>query len=92
MSQTSRASQAINKLAWRAYVDTSFREALLNGSRRETVATLDLTDEEREAVLAARGDTLESFTRDVCQVTGRSAHGLPALCGKHRSTAARVNW
>ena len=46
-----RVSQRINELAWRAYGDADFREKLLNGRRREVVATLDLTEEEREAVI-----------------------------------------
>lgn len=88
----SRTSQAINELAWRAYVDPGFREDLLNGSRRETVATLDLTDEEREAVLAARGDALESFIKEICQVTERSTGGLSSLSTQRRLTAAGVSW
>jgi hypothetical protein len=51
----------IEELIWRAFTDVSFREGLLNGHRRELVASFDLSDAEREAVLAVEADSLEAF-------------------------------
>jgi hypothetical protein len=51
----------IEELIWRAFTDVSFREGLLNGHRRELVNSFDLTDAEREAVLAVKADSLEAF-------------------------------
>jgi hypothetical protein len=57
----------IEELIWRAFTDISFREGLLNGHRRELVNSLDLTDAEREAVLAVKADSLEAFAGALCQ-------------------------
>jgi hypothetical protein len=51
----------IEELIWRAFTDVSFREGLLNGHRRELVNSFDLTDAERQAVLAVKADSLEAF-------------------------------
>jgi len=50
-----------------ALTDSVFRERLLNGYRREVVATLGLTEAERQAMLAVKADTLEAFADALCQ-------------------------
>jgi len=50
-----------------ALTDSAFRDRLLNGHRREVVATLNLTEAEQQAVLAVRADTLEAFAGALCQ-------------------------
>ncbi|UCC76623.1 MAG: hypothetical protein JSW37_14135 [Anaerolineales bacterium] len=57
----------IDELVWMALTDSSFRERLLNGHRREVVATLSLTEAELQAVLAVQADTLEAFAGALCQ-------------------------
>ena len=49
-----------------------FREGLLNGKRRELVAGLDLSEIEKQAVMAVNAETLEAFAGALCQ---------PVLCG-----------
>jgi hypothetical protein len=62
----------IDELVWMALTDSTFRERLLNGHRREVLATLSLTEAELQAVLAVQADTLEAFAGALCQpgVTG----------------------
>ncbi len=57
----------IDALIWRAFTDAAFRKGLLNGSRPELVKAMDLTAEEREAVLAVEADSLEAFACALCQ-------------------------
>lgn len=44
-----------------ALTDTTFRKALLNGSRRRVLQSFDLTGEEVEAIMAIRADSLDEF-------------------------------
>lgn len=60
-------SRRIDELIWRAFTDVTFREGLLNGHRRELVEALDLTDAEREAILAVEADSLEAFAGALCR-------------------------
>lgn len=60
----------IDALIWRAFTDTGFRKGLLNGSRPELVDALELTAEERAAVLAVEADSLEGFAGALCQLCG----------------------
>jgi len=53
--------RGIDELIWRAFTDATFREGLLNGERRELVGVMDLTDTERETILAVQADSLETF-------------------------------
>ncbi|NIV37034.1 MAG: hypothetical protein GWN58_48670 [Anaerolineae bacterium] len=57
----------IDELVWMALTDSSFRERLLNGHRREVLATLSLTEAEVQAVLAVQADTLEAFAGALCR-------------------------
>lgn len=54
-------TRRIDELIWAALTDPTFCERLLNGQRREILATLGLTDAERQAVLAIKANTLEGF-------------------------------
>jgi hypothetical protein len=58
----------IDELIWMALTDSSFRERLLNGHRREVLDTLSLTEAERQAVMAVKADTLEAFAGALCQI------------------------
>ena len=60
-------TRTIDKLVWMALTDAVFRDGLLNGRRREVLDTLDLTETERETVLAVRANTLEGFAGVLCQ-------------------------
>nr|HID12943.1 hypothetical protein [Anaerolineae bacterium] len=60
-------TRRIDELIWMALTDSAFRDRLLNGHRREVVATLNLTEAEQQAVLAVRADTLEAFAGALCQ-------------------------
>ncbi len=44
-----------------AVIDPSFRKALLNGSRGSAIQNFGLTQEEIDALMAIRADTLEQF-------------------------------
>jgi hypothetical protein len=57
----------IDELVWMALTDSTFRERLLNGHRREVLATLSLTEAELQAVLAVQADTLEAFAGALCR-------------------------
>ena len=57
----------IDALIWRAFTDASFRKGLLDGERVELVAALNLTAEEKEAVLSVEADSLEAFAGALCQ-------------------------
>ena len=48
-----------------AVTDSSFRTRLLNGDRRRVIAAFDLAQDEREAILAIRADTLEAFAQEL---------------------------
>ncbi len=60
-------TRRIDELVWTALTDSGFRERLLNGQRREVLATLSLTETERQAVLAVQADTLEAFAGELCR-------------------------
>ncbi len=57
----------IDALIWRAFTDAAFQKGLLNGSRPELVDAMNLTAEEKQAVLAVEADSLESFAGALCQ-------------------------
>jgi len=60
-------TRTIDELMWTALTNTTFREHLLNGQRREVLATVNLTEAERRAVLAVKAETLETFAKALCQ-------------------------
>lgn len=59
-------TRRIDELVWMALTDATFRERLLNGQRREVLEAFNLTDAERQAVLAVKADTLETFAGALC--------------------------
>jgi hypothetical protein len=59
--------RAFDKLIWTALTNAAFCERILNGCRRELLATLDLTSVELETVLAVQADTLEEFAEALCR-------------------------
>jgi hypothetical protein len=60
-------TRKIDELVWTALTDSTFRERLLNGHRRDVLATLSLTEAERQAVMAVKADTLEAFAGALCR-------------------------
>ncbi len=60
-------TRSIDELVWMALTDSTFREQLLNGHRREVLAVFSLTEAERQAALAVKADTLEAFAGALCQ-------------------------
>ena len=65
----------IDRLVWEAFTDPDFRARLLNGKRREVLHTFNLTETERQTVLAVEADTIESFAKALCQFS----EPLPSL-------------
>jgi hypothetical protein len=60
-------TRKIDELMWMALTDSTFRKRLIDGRRREALAGLELTEAERQAVLAVQADTLEAFAGALCQ-------------------------
>jgi hypothetical protein len=58
---TPPAARKIDELIWAAFTDADYRARLLNGQRGEIVAALDLTEAERQVILSAEADSLESL-------------------------------
>jgi hypothetical protein len=57
----------MDELVWMALTDSAFRRRLLDGRRYEALAELDLSEAERQVVLAVQADTLEAFAGALCQ-------------------------
>jgi len=57
----------MDMVMWAALTDPRFRDGLLNGRRPELVANLNLSETERQVVLAVKADTLEAFAGALCQ-------------------------
>lgn len=57
----------IDALIWRAFTDVAFQKGLLNGRRPELVDAMDLTAEEKQAILAVEADSLEAFAGALCE-------------------------
>jgi hypothetical protein len=61
------AYDGLQALIGTAVIDTDFRKALLNGSRRGAVSNFKLSGEELDAVMSIRADTLEQFAGQLDQ-------------------------
>jgi hypothetical protein len=61
-------TRTIDELVWTALTDATFRKRLLNGQRPEVLETVGLTEAERQAVMAVKADTLESFAGALCKL------------------------
>ena len=57
----------IDRLVWEAFINPDFRARLLNGQRREVLNAFNLTETERQTVLAVEADTLEAFAEALCR-------------------------
>lgn len=55
------AYESLQAVVGTAVVDPCFRRALLNGSRRRAISSFNLTNEEEDAVMRIRADSLEAF-------------------------------
>ncbi|MBU0702633.1 MAG: hypothetical protein KKC18_02055 [Chloroflexi bacterium] len=60
-------TRRIDELVWVALTDPDFSARLLNGQRREVLATVNLTEAEQKAVLAVQANSLEAFAGALCQ-------------------------
>ena len=61
------AYESLQAVVGTAVIDSVFRSALLNGSRRSAVENFDLTQEETNAVMAIRAETLAQFAAQLHQ-------------------------
>ena len=61
------SSTVLQILIGTALVDRDFCEELLNGKRPAILAGFDLTDEEREVVLASEADSIQEFAVGLCE-------------------------
>ena len=66
------AYESLQAVVGTAVIDSSFRKALLNGSRRRVIATFDLTHEEVDVVMGIRADSLEQFAGELDQWISRA--------------------
>ncbi len=55
------AFESLQAVIGTAVIDADFRKALLNGSRQRVIQSFNLSQEETEAVMAIRADSLEQF-------------------------------
>ncbi len=53
--------ESLQAVVGTAVIDTTFRKALLNGSRRQVIRSFDLTREEIDVVMAIRANSLQQF-------------------------------
>jgi hypothetical protein len=59
-------TRTIDELVWAALTDLDFCARLLNGQRREVLAATNLTESERQTVLAIKANTLDAFASALC--------------------------
>ncbi len=73
--------ESLQAVIGNAVIDTSFRKALLNGSRGRVIQSFGLTREEIDAVMAIRADSLDQFARQLDTWISRTEgkEDLPAL-------------
>jgi hypothetical protein len=87
--------ESLQAVVGTAVVDSMFRKALLNGSRRHVIQSFNLTNEETSAVLAIRADSLEQFAGQLDQwiATTQGRRELPQLILPKRAPtfAGRAN-
>lgn len=61
------AYESLQAVVGTAVIDSGFRKALLNGSRRRVISTFDLSPKEIDAVMSIRADSLEQFAGQLDQ-------------------------
>ena len=62
-----------------AVIDSDFRRAILNGSRRRAIARFDLSHVETVAVMSIQADTLEQFAGQLDQWIMKQENRLEPL-------------
>ncbi len=72
---------ALQTLIGTALIDSSFRAALLNGSRRRILQSFDLSDEQVETIMAIRADSLEQLASEIHRrlIDAQDLEPLPSL-------------
>lgn len=78
------AAPSFQVLIGTALVDTDFRKALLNGSRRKILQTFPFTSDEIETMMAIRAESLEQFASElhaqlIAPTVGFELEPLPRL-------------
>ncbi len=68
------AFESLQAVVGTAVIDSEFRQALLNGSRRRVVTEFGLTTEEMNAIMSIRAATLEQFAGQLDQWIMRKLH------------------
>lgn len=79
---------SLQALIGTALTDSSFRKALLNGSRRQILSTFRLTQDEIEGIMKIQADSLEQFACALHQQFLASSDDLEPLV-RHSSLALR---
>ena len=69
----------LNAIVTQALLDDEFRAAILNGQRCARLAAFDLTEQEREAVLAIPAHDLDGFIRQIEPLTHQNWWDVPQL-------------
>jgi len=82
------AYESLQAVVGTAVIDSGFRKALLNGSRRRVISAFNLTHEEVDAVMGIRADSLEQFAGQldqwICRAQGRAESPIPTLPRRSR--------
>ncbi len=77
------AFESLQAVVGTAVIDSSFRKALLNGSRRHVISSFDLTHEEVDIVMGIKADSLEQFAGQldqwICKAQGKVDPPAPTL-------------
>ncbi len=75
------AFEMLQAVVGTALIDSDFRRAILNGSRRSAIERFDLSHVETAAVMSIQAETLEQFARQLDQWIMKQENRLepPAL-------------
>ncbi len=79
------SAQTIQAIIGAALTDSTFRTALLNGSRRRVLQSFQLNRDEFEAIMAIRSDSLEGFAHELHEflVKSEAIHEVDPLPSLH---------
>lgn len=84
------AYQGLQAVVGTAVIDSRFRKALFNGSRRHVISGFNLTHEEVDAVMQIHADSLEQFAGQLDRWIARSQGRLdPSALPDARRTFQR---
>jgi len=86
------AYESLQAVIGTAVIDSEFRKALLNGSRRDVVKDFHLSLEEMDALMAIRAETLEQFAGQLDQWIMKKQNQVepPVLRLPSRARTSRV--